>query len=445
MGGLFLLLCGLLICVYFADDPPFDDAHLLPTFPAATGSENGLTVFCRKMPNPSNDHWGDLPSNFMELKKEDHQSKVDVFLGKCENETALFEELLNSDPTAWRWPDVDEKISPSAPLGYLTSSVLAVSRLNATKVLQLQWRGRHREAAEQAIKGARFGNALTKIDGLAIHLLMGFTIQIIGEKSLKGVVVDSGDPALLEFAQRELEEYDVESKSVARALKVEWLYAKNHTGPLDAATYDVMGMNSWQRLAARHLYLENRAAALSGRHVTMLVGGLEMDWTQGCKAFDAVARSLDNLAVENPSVLLRPNAGGKIMVCCGLNNLLSIGRRGCGTSALHRMAILNLALRRFELAHGRMPGSLDELVPTYLAALPLDPFDGQPMRWEAQKRWVYSVGNNGVDDRGDHQKPERTVEEDIVVPYWWLPEPEQKPPSALPTPMRRSIPTKSRR
>jgi hypothetical protein len=49
-------------------------------------------------------------------------------------------------------------------------------------------------------------------------------------------------------------------------------------------------------------------------------------------------------------------------------------------------------------------------VPTYLAAVPTDPFDGQPLRYKklAKGYIVYSVGENGKDDGGDQTVSART-------------------------------------
>ena len=44
--------------------------------------------------------------------------------------------------------------------------------------------------------------------------------------------------------------------------------------------------------------------------------------------------------------------------------------------------------------------TLVTLVPEFLLAVPADPFDGQPFRYAAAKRLIYSVGNNGLDDGG---------------------------------------------
>ena len=62
-----------------------------------------------------------------------------------------------------------------------------------------------------------------------------------------------------------------------------------------------------------------------------------------------------------------------------------------------------LAVRVFETEHGRLPTGLDELTPALLASIPLDPFDGEPIRYgrEENGSWrLWSVGPNGRDDGG---------------------------------------------
>ena len=69
-----------------------------------------------------------------------------------------------------------------------------------------------------------------------------------------------------------------------------------------------------------------------------------------------------------------------------------------------RLRVLQAAVaaERCRLDHGRLPKSLKDTVPTYLRAVPLDPFDGKPLR--ARPRGtalvIYSVGPNGRDDLG---------------------------------------------
>jgi hypothetical protein len=73
-----------------------------------------------------------------------------------------------------------------------------------------------------------------------------------------------------------------------------------------------------------------------------------------------------------------------------------------------RVARTSLAVERYRLAQGKPPQGLDELIPTYLDAVPTDPFDGQALRYSvlAKGYVVYSIGEDGNDDGGAERKRE---------------------------------------
>jgi hypothetical protein len=60
-----------------------------------------------------------------------------------------------------------------------------------------------------------------------------------------------------------------------------------------------------------------------------------------------------------------------------------------------------LALRAYQLTHGNLPANLNALVPEFLDAVPVDDFDGQPLRYSVDRKIIYSVGKNLKDDGGD--------------------------------------------
>ena len=68
------------------------------------------------------------------------------------------------------------------------------------------------------------------------------------------------------------------------------------------------------------------------------------------------------------------------------------------TSWAAARAILAVLAHRAE--KGALPESLQALVPEYLEAVPIDPFDGKELRYSAAKQMVYSVGADGVDAGG---------------------------------------------
>lgn len=71
--------------------------------------------------------------------------------------------------------------------------------------------------------------------------------------------------------------------------------------------------------------------------------------------------------------------------------------------ALRATALTGIAVDRYRLDHGgAFPAKLDALVPQYLDDVPLDPFDGRPLRYMVHndEALVYSIGPDLKDDGG---------------------------------------------
>jgi hypothetical protein len=61
-----------------------------------------------------------------------------------------------------------------------------------------------------------------------------------------------------------------------------------------------------------------------------------------------------------------------------------------------------LGVERFRLAEGRLPETLEQLVPKFIEAVPIDPFDGKPLKFKRLEKGytIYSVGEDGEDNGG---------------------------------------------
>jgi len=77
------------------------------------------------------------------------------------------------------------------------------------------------------------------------------------------------------------------------------------------------------------------------------------------------------------------------------------------SASLHTMQLqatrVAIALERFKRNAGHYPDTLDPLVPEYLAEVPPDRYDGQPMRYKLDddgQPLLYSIGANYQDDNG---------------------------------------------
>ena len=94
-----------------------------------------------------------------------------------------------------------------------------------------------------------------------------------------------------------------------------------------------------------------------------------------------------------------------------LESIFQAAARG---TARNRLADIALAAQRYRLANGRLPEALDDLVPDFLFAIPLDPFTNEPLHYVPTDDGfvVYSVGVDRKDDGGPREAL-RTHEPDL--------------------------------
>lgn len=79
-----------------------------------------------------------------------------------------------------------------------------------------------------------------------------------------------------------------------------------------------------------------------------------------------------------------------------------VGRFWRSTAEM-RCAAAGIACERYRQKNGRWPESLAALVPEYFPAVPLDPFDANPLRLKQVPDGIviYSIGLDGIDDLGN--------------------------------------------
>ncbi|MDB6059473.1 MAG: hypothetical protein JWO95_3317 [Verrucomicrobiales bacterium] len=95
------------------------------------------------------------------------------------------------------------------------------------------------------------------------------------------------------------------------------------------------------------------------------------------------------------------------------------------TTAFHcetqrRLAIMAIAIKRYQLRHGKAPETLTALVPEFCSEVLLDPMDWKPLRYRVNADGsftLYSIGDDGKDDGGDTTaKADWLQARDIVWP-----------------------------
>jgi hypothetical protein len=95
-----------------------------------------------------------------------------------------------------------------------------------------------------------------------------------------------------------------------------------------------------------------------------------------------------------------------------------------------RCGITAIAVERFRRADRRWPNQLDDLVPRYLSSVPIDPFDGQPLRFRRLQDGViiYTVGEDQNDDGGRRVLIQPGAPDRDVGFQLWDPDCRRQPP-----------------
>ena len=100
-------------------------------------------------------------------------------------------------------------------------------------------------------------------------------------------------------------------------------------------------------------------------------------------------------------LLLRPNGmAGTVLPASDYLNRFLVGMYEA-QSHLDGLRTI-LACRLYEIRNGRLPATLETLVPEYLPEVPRDPFDGKPFRYLRGQARVYSVGRDLKDSQVDN-------------------------------------------
>ncbi len=146
----------------------------------------------------------------------------------------------------------------------------------------------------------------------------------------------------------------------------------------------------------------------------------------------AMVKSSDGLGAElnaKKNFLLHPDY---IMARLMVPAFSALGTTALLVQARERQVLAAIALERFFLKHARYPAKLQELVPEFAAAVPLDPSDGKEVRYRptaAGRYMLWCVAMDGKDDDGEIKKNDAPIKSKTYLGDWtWQYEPGETSP-----------------
>ena len=470
--GAILLAAGITFFVISRDEAPPDDSDLIVKRLDIPDDQNGFTYFQKAgevLYWPGTEAWkksGKYPEpEDLDSNPDDPQAKaakeicdrLDKMLEGKDWDEALAKEVLDANKEtfaliekglacrACQAPEV-KTIYDRIPYVF---GFMGTARLMRLRAADMASRDKGVEAVERALDIVSFGHRIECAKGCLVNSLVGQTIKGMGLEQLRQLVVERKLPAeTLKMTAARLADWGDGGTGLADTLRCEYLMEINliqqfkegdaaldwlkphfrgiisdpYKGPMPPSLVErvevalFLNPNQTKRLRAESIrtMIADCAGPYAAAHTRHVARYAPDGLLQVLSSKNSVGQMLNY-------ILISSNSGALNMKC----------RTNSDVAATRAI----VALKAFKMKTGRLPKTLDGLVPEYLAAVPLDDFDGKPLRYSPEKKILYSVGKD-LRDVGGFTKEETLkwwpgahpgvtmIEEDqLVLPQWELPNP----------------------
>ncbi len=293
-----------------------------------------------------------------------------------------------------------------------------IAKLNLVKATELLKQGKEKEAFDEAIKVIQLGHLLENSPrGPLIEYLFGMSIKQMGLDWLRFVLPEANlSPENLSYYIRQLEGFKENEEGLIRVFKMEYIsFSNTKTKYVDPI---IKGKASKERSEKsgeeilpqpakilgrlNYFYKPNQTQRIFADWYRTNVNNAQKNYYKEMK-FSEIRPLVPYSKIK---ILFTENLIGKILYDSTAGSLSGVHLRKClDRKCLEDFSIIGtqtlMAIKAYKTETGEMPTSLEEeLVPKYFSEVPKDPFDGNPIRYSASKKIIYSVGIDLIDSGG---------------------------------------------
>jgi hypothetical protein len=272
-----------------------------------------------------------------------------------------------------------------------------IAQLELLEAAQMEREGRGAEALERAMRVIEFGRRIQHADGTMSHYSVGSGIKRLACERLRQFTQSAAvTPIQLPPLIAKLAGYRASGSVFTNTLKLEYqLILRGIQLQLGSKPTNSVLENMGLKMTSKIFYDDAKTRQnLSGATRTCL-RSIPLTYDRMPISSLSAPRNLSfasmvmsgNVAGEMFADIMTPSWPGFLSSKCRENSTIA------ATQAV-------LALQCYKADHGEYPAQLDALVPRYLPALPLDDFDGLPLRYLRDKKILYSIDRDLIDSGG---------------------------------------------
>jgi len=435
-----VLTCWAMFHIRFvADFPPFDDSDLLPARVEVPDAENGAAFFlkaCEKLSLPDSP-WEWWDDNRDGVETDPFAMEWSDWVEYHDYDTEMARELIKANEEALRLAETGVECqivqfpTPSYQPANARRPLFEIGQIMLLRARHLLKQGEPEAAFRELLRtldfAHRIGGSGNGVKEYRDRIVLKQDALAQLRRSAAGF--DLTKDQLLELTAR-LEEYAADEEAAVEALKSEYQMWKGIVGEIEngrcvlsAFPIEDPPCGGFMPGKTRRLFADYVRALIVGVRCNprgereavssrFPCGGLLVMLADG-----TVSQELSYYRHHPDTMRYAHNnkAGLKLFALYFLDAIWlhrtdrsDGGSRSIGRGMLMREALaeenvavaatrLFFALKAWKLDQSELPETLDSLVPEYLEAVPIDDFDGRPMRYLRGQKVIYSIDSDLVD------------------------------------------------
>jgi hypothetical protein len=255
-----------------------------------------------------------------------------------------------------------------------------------------------------------FSDRIGEYPDSLLGALVGRTLRGKGLRQARDIARDErATPADLDRMAEILAALKPPTASIIRAWKGEFrssagLIEKHHSGTLSGEDMpgeygsDIESLNLKLKLLPRVFFKPNETKKTFADAVRCGIADTTLVYAEmKSPAFD---ESMRKDLSRRMNRLILTNAMGVILARTILPPYVTAVESQCMAECDMTATLIVVACRRYRLREGVLPAKLEDLVPDFLQALPRDPYDGKPFRYDPGRETIWAVGKDLLDSDG---------------------------------------------
>lgn len=306
------------------------------------------------------------------------------------------------DHPALQVPSLD-RLANEQELPYL-AGWRRIARLYSIRCMALFRAGREKEAYEQALQLLRLGHLMENSGGPILHYMAAAAVKGAAFERIRYLTGRSTLPcADLAALIPELSKYSANQAGISNAIKAEYRLTLKYFDALRAGRAGPTNAGLSQmafKVGARPLLNVDKTRRLFASSARSYLESIPLPFDE-MKVAQTRPRGKRSL-LKN---ILRGNMIGETLLTMTEPAWKGVLVTKCRENVNLRATQTILALKCWHLEHGGLPPTLGDLVPRHLPEIPIDDFDGKPLRYHPAKKLIYSVGKDLIDSGGMRQTP----------------------------------------